>query len=205
MNLKSRFQSKIDSVRIDHTAPHLDVAIGDKLISWFPSVPREYVVVCIGTDRSTGDALGPLVGSFLTEMKPRHLSIFGTLEHPVHATNLHEYIKEINHVHKNPFIIAVDACLGKTHSVGKIIATEGPLQPGAALNKPLPAVGDVHLTGVVNVSGFMEYSVLQNTRLAIVVEMAKKIAGLLESIDYRLIHHRKAPAVVVPQIKSSTL
>ncbi|MEK0397302.1 DUF1256 domain-containing protein, partial [Lactobacillus delbrueckii] len=31
------------------------------------SINRELVVVCIGTDRSTGDSLGPLTGTFLEE------------------------------------------------------------------------------------------------------------------------------------------
>ncbi|WP_345613734.1 spore protease YyaC, partial [Pseudonocardia adelaidensis] len=75
--------------------------------------------------------------------------------------------------HNNPFIIAVDASLGKTESVGNIIGDTGSLRPGAALNKDLPEIGDIHITGVVNISGFMEYAVLQSTRLSLVVEMAK--------------------------------
>ena len=47
-------------------------------------------VVCIGTDRSTGDALGPLVGSRLTEWRSvrDRIRVVGTLDEPVHAGNL---------------------------------------------------------------------------------------------------------------------
>ena len=56
----------------------------------------------------------------------------------------------------------------------------GSLQPGAGVNKRLPQVGDVYITGIVNVGGFMEYFVLQNTRLSLVTKMAAVICeGLL--------------------------
>ena len=51
-------------------------------------------VVCIGTDRSTGDALGPLVGSYLRRWAPQ-LLVYGTLEEPVHATNLSETLARL--------------------------------------------------------------------------------------------------------------
>jgi len=50
------------------------------------------------------------------------------------------------------------------------------LKPGAGVKKELPVVGDIHITGVVNVGGFMEYFVLQNTRLHLVISMAEVIA-----------------------------
>ena len=50
-------------------------------------------VVCVGTDRSTGDALGPLVGSALKSRQaegliPPTVTIHGTIHEPVHALNL---------------------------------------------------------------------------------------------------------------------
>ncbi|GGA70327.1 spore protease YyaC [Ornithinibacillus halotolerans] len=201
MNLKSRLTQKNNMIRMLHTDSSLAEMMGEQVLSWFPTSPKEYVVVCVGTDRSTGDALGPLTGSYLQEKKLKHMTVYGTLSDPVHATNLEENIHLINKQHKNAFIIAIDACLGKTSSVGQIIACEGALKPGAALNKPLPSIGDIHITGVVNISGFMEYSVLQNTRLSIVVEMAKKIADLLETIDKQLSASFVAPAVVSPKVR----
>jgi len=49
------------------------------------------------------------------------------------------------------------------------------------VNKDLPPVGDIHMTGIVNVGGFMEYFVLQNTRLNLVVKMADIIAGCIST------------------------
>ncbi|MFD1902996.1 spore protease YyaC [Paenibacillus rhizoplanae] len=75
----------------------------------------------------------------------------------------------------------MDACLGQSTSVGCIQVVEGPLRPGAGVNKQLPPVGDIHLTGIVNVGGFMEYFVLQNTRLSLVMRLSDIISSSLYS------------------------
>jgi len=136
-------------------------------------------VVCIGTDRSTGDALGPLVGSRLTEWRSvrDRIRVVGTLDEPVHAGNLRGAIQALGLARPGAgHVLAVDACLGRVGSIGYITVGEGPLKPGAGVNKELPQVGDAYITGVVNVGGFMEYLVLQNTRLSLVIKMADAIA-----------------------------
>lgn len=202
MNFKKRFGKTNQNFRIDYSDANVIETMANQIVSWLPELPREYVIVCIGTDRSTGDALGPLAGTFFSEMKPKHTTIYGTLHHPVHATNLSDYINLIHKKHKNPFIIAIDACLGKQSSIGQLIIGNGPLNPGAALNKPLPPIGDIYLTGVVNIGGFMEHSILQNTRLSIVTDMAKQIALILDRIDQQLTYKHSLPAVILKQQKT---
>lgn len=142
---------------------------------------RPLVILCIGTDRSTGDSLGPLIGSKLQASSSPLFKIYGTLEKPVHAVNLEETTNEIHRRFNRPYVVAVDACLGKAESIGYITIKSGPLQPGTGVNKSLPAVGNLHVVGVVNVGGFMEYLVLQNTRLNLVMQMAEMISdGLLQ-------------------------
>ena len=142
------------------------------------------VLLCIGTDRSTGDCLGPLVGSKIISLQQDIFAVYGTLENPVHASNLKDKIDEIHKNHENPFIIAIDACLGRIENVGCINLGDGSLQPGAGVNKNLPPVGQVHITGIVNVGGFMEYMVLQNTRLNIVMRLADVIvSGLSKAVS----------------------
>jgi putative sporulation protein YyaC len=167
------------SVRIpfdDHNAAQklgyfLDAAFQD-------AIGRPIVVVCVGTDRSTGDSFGPIVGTKLQAMHHlRDISIYGNLNDPVHAVNLSSVLEIIQEAHQTPpFILAVDACLGKFDHVGHLILEKGPLRPGAGVKKSLPAFGDYTLTGVVNVCGFMEYFVLQNTRLGIVMRMSDVVA-----------------------------
>ncbi|MBS4196557.1 spore protease YyaC [Lederbergia citri] len=144
---------------------------------------REIVIVCIGTDRSTGDSLGPLVGTFLKETGLESFHLYGTLEDPVHAVNLNEKMEMIRQKHFRPFIIGIDACLGRLKNIGMIKVGSGPVKPGAGVKKELPAVGDMHITGIVNVSGHMEFFVLQNTRLNLVMKMAKQMAAGIMDAD----------------------
>jgi putative sporulation protein YyaC len=147
-------------------------------------VPRhisEMNIVCIGTDRSTGDSLGPMVGLMLQQRGIRN--VYGTLHKPVHAVSMEEGI--LNTLPKR-YTLAIDACLGQSSSVGKAICEIGPLKPGAGVGKTLPAVGDAHIKAIVNVGGFMEYFVLQNTRLSLVYDMASQIADAVEHVYKRL-------------------
>ncbi|MCY6372259.1 spore protease YyaC [Clostridium ganghwense] len=144
---------------------------------------RPIILLCIGTDRSTGDSLGPLIGNKLKALVKNDFILYGTLEYPVHAKNLCDILQEIKEKYTNPYIIAIDACLGNVQSVGNIIIEEKPLSPGSAMNKKLPKVGNLSITGVVNVSGSLEFMVLQNTRLYTVMRLAEVISrGIYHSI-----------------------
>jgi putative sporulation protein YyaC len=103
------------------------------------------------------------------------LAVQGTLEEPVHATNLEQVLAATSLRYPVHVQVAVDACLGDPEAVGTIGIGRGPLRPGSGVHKLLPEVGDISLTGVVNIGGFMEYFVLQNTRLSLVFRMAQVI------------------------------
>lgn len=151
----------------------------------FPT-DRELVWVCVGTDRSTGDSLGPFVGTMLTEAGVPN--VYGTLDHPVNAFNLAETLERIKEAHPDACVVGIDACLGKAKSVGSMNLRDGALEPGTGVSKVLPSVGDYNIVGVVNVGGFMEYVVLQSTRLSLVIQMAKSITDfILRSLEARTI------------------
>ena len=179
MNLMpSFFDRRTNTQRIIHDDFQAVESLAMELVKFLPRTSQQSIVfVCIGTDRSTGDSLGPLVGSFLEEKDIPHFHVYGTLDEPIHAVNLDERLREITNKHQDPYIIGIDACLGRMKNVGVIQVADGPVKPGAGVNKELPAVGDIHITGIVNVSGFMEFFVLQNTRLNLVMKMAKTIAN----------------------------
>lgn len=140
---------------------------------------RPLILLAIGTDRATGDCLGPLVGSFIKQLDPGFFPVYGTLEEPVHALNLQETLTTIRKNFGNPLIIAVDASLGKAPQIGVITLGKGHLCPGSSVRKNLPPIGEIFVHGVVNVGGFMEYLVLQSTRLNLVMKMANCIARSL--------------------------
>jgi len=154
-------------------AEKIHQALIEKLACCYGENIDGVVLLCIGTDRSTGDCFGPLAGSQLSRERQDFFHIYGTLDQPVHAANLQDYIENIRQTFSNPFIVAIDACLGSVENVGYINICDGPLQPGAGVNKSLPPVGDIYITGIVNVGGFMEYLVLQNTRLNLVMNMSQ--------------------------------
>ena len=156
----------------------------------FP-IDRELVWVCIGTDRMTGDSLGPFVGTMLTEAGVPN--VYGTIDHPVHALNLAETLERIKEAHPDACIVGIDACLGEEKLVGSMELRDGALEPGTGADKVLPSVGDYNIIGVVNVGdfmvgSFMEYMVLKNTRLSLVIQMAKSITDfILRSLEARTI------------------
>ena len=74
----------------------------------------------------------------------------------------------------------MDASLGTKNHIGYVTVGTGPLRPGLGVNKQLPDVGDLHITGIVNVSGSNDPMLLQTTRLSTVMNLADAIAdGLL--------------------------
>lgn len=151
---------------------------------------REYcqdiIILCIGSDRSTGDSLGPLIGYKLFKKNLDNTTVYGTLSNPVHAVNLNSTINEIEKKHPNAFIIAVDASLGKSEHIGYVTLSTKSLKPGLGVNKNLPEVGNICITGIVNLSGIMDTMVLQSTRLCTVMELADCISNGLTWSLYRL-------------------
>lgn len=179
LTLKQKESTYIDS-RSRFARSKFNDALFEYLSRYYSSgAYTELVIICIGTDRSTGDSLGPLVGHSLSNRLKMydHIHLFGTLDEPVHAKNLQDNIDKINSSFKRPFVIAIDACLGTFSHVGSICISNSPLRPGAGVNKVLPSVGDISILGIVNTSGFMEHMVLQNTRLSLVMELADIISS----------------------------
>lgn len=150
----------------------------------------ELVFLCIGSDRITGDSLGPYIGHQLSRYTLNRTVIYGTLESPVHALNLSKTISEIHSDHPNALVIAIDASLGAKKHLGYITVGNGSIRPGAGVRKDLPPVGDIYITGIVCASGFLDQLSLQNTRLAFVISMADTITRAILSV-YANTHRRR--------------
>jgi len=170
--------------------PHITWKLTNQIQQAIPHPNCEIIILCIGTDRSTGDSFGPLTGSFIHQRQHDQFTIYGTLDHPVHAKNLEETLNTIYATFEKPFIIAIDAALGSIESQHSIIVEHGSMLPGAATEQAIPAVGDLSIKGIVNVGGFMPLQVLQSTRLSIVMALAKTTAQALSLLNYRLRHIR---------------
>lgn len=134
------------------------------------------VFVCIGSDRVTGDSLGPLVGTALYRSDLFPFPVYGTLAQPIHALNLRDAMRFIKQSHPHSPVIAIDASLGTRRHQHYITVSTGSLFPGAGVDKKLMAVGDISITGIINTSGQYSQMILQSTRLSTVIMLADCIS-----------------------------
>ena len=145
---------------------------------------KKLVFLCIGTDRSTGDSLGPLIGYKLKQSGRRGSLVFGTLERPVHAMNLEHYVQVLKCGYADALVVAVDASVGDENHVGYVTLGRGALKPGLGVYKELKEVGDLFITGIVAGAGSYDPMMLQSIRLSLVMQLADCISagiGLVEN------------------------
>ncbi|WP_335439489.1 spore protease YyaC [Neobacillus drentensis] len=169
------------------------IDIVTKLKEVLSSTSREVIILCVGSDRSTGDSLGPIVGTMLTEADIP-FPVYGTLEKPVHALNIKKILNDIYQKHNQPFILGIDACLGDERQIGFIFLKKGSLVPGMAVNKSLPSVGEYHMKAVVNyLDSLAPAQSLNNTRLFTVVKLAEVMAKIITQAVLGELSTRKRP------------
>lgn len=152
------------------------------------STGQNLIILCVGSDRATGDCLGPIIGEQLSaHFSHRHSlclapTVYGTLQHPVHAVNLKQTMEQIYDTFLHPYILAIDASLGIPSHIGYITLGKGPLFPGIGVQKSLPHIGDAAITGIVNSAGKNSHITLQTTKLSTVVEIASFISDAILSV-----------------------
>jgi putative sporulation protein YyaC len=136
--------------------------------------PGEMTFLCIGTDRSSGDCLGPWVGTLLVEAGFER--VIGTLERPCDAEKLPDVIPTLPEAGK---ILVVDACLGRPESVGAYLVAASPLIPARSVGKKFSPVGAFSVAGIVNAAGPKPYWTLQTTSVFRVMNMAREISAAI--------------------------
>ena len=137
---------------------------------------EKVLLLCIGTDRSTGDSLGPLIGYLLKNQELKHIRVLGTQNRPVHAMNLEDTLSIVEQYYQDHVIVAVDASVGMHDHIGCITVGRGSLKPGLGVSKELRSVGDLFITGVVSSCGDYDPLMLQSIRLSVVMRMAECIS-----------------------------
>jgi putative sporulation protein YyaC len=168
VDMMERWQT-VDGEGLRQSLREMKQLIGDR---------KAVTFLCIGTDRSTGDALGPLVGTGLSAAGFER--VIGTLASPCDANTLPGWITELAAAPAgSEIVIAIDAALGRPESVGKYQITTVPMLPGASLGRDLPPVGDFGIAGIVNGNGIKKYAILQNTSLHRVMSMADEIVAAI--------------------------
>lgn len=152
----------------------------------------DYIFLCVGSDKVTGDAFGPLVGKNLEELLQNYynnIHIMGTLEEPIHANNLKKGIEKIKQNYKNPCIIAIDSALSKEADIGKIFITNKEMKLAEGIGKNSIDIGHISIKGVVAKNHRMSkqnFYELQNTSLNLVMKLADITSkGIYEVIKYK--------------------
>lgn len=160
--------------------------IDDIIMRFNDSGKNEIIFVGIGTDKSTLDCLGCLVGTFI-HSECKNIKVYGTLQEPIHALNMKSKLDYIFNNHKNSFIIGVDATLGNTDDFLKTIYKDKPIKPGAGVGKKLPQVGDVSFNYVLGDCETSFYLGNSNFRLSDTWTGARFISDILISLDKQLL------------------
>lgn len=142
-----------------------------------PSPQKPPVVVCIGSDLSVGDSLGPVTGTKIKEKLSGHnLYIYGTLAKPVTAHEVRYLNTFLAKTHPLSPVIAIDAAVGAAGDIGLIKIAPHGVKPGSGANKKLARVGNISILGIIAEKSVFNYSLLSATRLNIVYRMADIIA-----------------------------
>lgn len=145
------------------------------------------VVLCIGSDLSIGDSLGPITGTKLkSSLSGLNCYVYGTLAKPITAHEV-KYMNEfLKLTHPDSPIIAVDAAVGLAGDIGLIKISRRGLKPGSGANKKLAKVGDVSIMGIIAEQSLFNYSLFSATRLNMIYKMSEIIAEGITSfiLDY---------------------
>ena len=135
------------------------------------------VVVCVGSDLSVGDSLGPVTGTKLNEkLKGANVYVYGTLAKPITAHEVKYMSSFLKNTHPDSPVIAIDAAVGVAGDIGLITVADRPLAPGSGANKKLNKIGQVSILGIVAEKSLFNYSLFSSTRLNIIYKMADIIS-----------------------------
>lgn len=140
--------------------------------------------LCIGSDRSGGDALGPLTGTLLVERG--YSRVVGTLHAPCDAETWTVRLEELERVGAGGPVLAVDACLGHPHSVGLFQLAAGPLEAGRSMRRGFAPVGDYSVAAIVNAVRDNPVRVLETTPLSRVWTMSRQLVAAVERVFPRV-------------------
>ena len=135
------------------------------------------VILCIGSDLSVGDSLGPVTGTKLKErLAGTNCYVYGTLAKPITAHEV-KYMNEfLKATHPQSPVIAIDAAVGLAGDIGLIKIARRAIKPGSGANKRLSKVGDISVMGIIAEKSVFNYALFSATRLNVVYKMSEIIA-----------------------------
>lgn len=162
---------------IDDVAPFVSLLFNDIV----DRGEREIVIVCFGTNAISGDALGPMVGTLLTQKYNVPAFVYGTDECTVNGKNMAQWLSFIKTVHKDAIFVAVDASLGRADKIGEIVIRPDGVCPSGVTGKS-ERFGDVGILGIVAQNHKDALMQLMCVSPLEVSKMADKISIMLKDV-----------------------
>ena len=182
--MKSTSQDIVNSIEkiakssdaVDDVAPFVSLLFNDIV----DRGEREIVIVCFGTNAISGDSLGPMVGTLLTQKYNVPAFVYGTDDSTVNGKNMTEWLSFIKAVHKDAIFVAVDASLGRADKIGEIVIRPDGVWPSGVTGKS-ERFGDVGILGIVAQNHKDALMQLMCVSPLEVSKMADKISVMLNS------------------------
>ena len=149
--------------------------------------------ICVGTDRITGDAFGPIVGTKLKKLFEKdnffNINVYGSLDKNITYNNIEDYYNKV--INTNDTItIVIDSALSIKENIGRIFVTNNKTILGKGLNKNKIAIGDISIKTVVakeSTKIINNFKMLQNVSLNTVIRLADIVSeGIYDAVknDY---------------------
>lgn len=149
----------------------------------------DIIILCIGTNKLAGDLVGPMVGDFLgksIKTSKENIVIYGNMKETLNLKNVKQVLENEMKKYKKPFIITIDAALGKTElTTEQIFVGKGKIQIGSCLGKGIDFYSDLYIKGVVGKIGNSNtenIEILSNVERKVVYHLAKKITNEIYKI-----------------------
>lgn len=142
------------------------------------------VILCVGSSKIVGDSLGPIVGQKLTRLleNKKEIAIYGNMLETLNLKNATKIIEQINKKYELPFIIVVDAALGKKEFIENIIINTGKICIGSAGEKCIECESHIYIKGIVG-----EYkNNLEQNRITLLNVKRNRIQKLANQITYEI-------------------
>lgn len=110
---------------------------------------KEYIFVCIGTNKIISDSFGPRVGDKLQKifyLEP-NIEVIGTMNSPIHLKNASDFIKTINN--KEKMVILIDSAFAINENIGNTYVSFGGIEIGKAFGKSIYFPANISIKTVI--------------------------------------------------------
>lgn len=138
--------------------------------------------ICVGTDRVSGDSIGPIVGSnlikYIEENNIKNINVIGNLKDNFNNAN-------ISKLNNKDITIVIDSAISNTYDVGDIVIDEKNIKIREALDDSKEINSNINIKCIVGRNfkdSAANFLMLQNVKLGIVLNIAEELSNNLYDV-----------------------